>query len=58
MVGLEKVGELELKGRLVRIVLDPQSRDPVRMFLFTEDLIKLFGERLQWCNVFRDGDPK
>jgi len=56
MVGLDKAGELELRGKTVKLVLDPEGSDPVRFFMFAEDVGKLLSGEFGYVNVFREKD--
>lgn len=55
MVGLEKAGEIELRGRVLKVILDPESPNPVRFFVFVADVQKLLAGEFGYVNVFRDG---
>jgi len=56
MAGLQKVGEIEIRGKTAKIVLDSESGDPVRFFCFLEDLQKLLKNEFDYVNVFRERD--
>ena len=53
-VKYDPVGEILIRGRAAKIVLDPTSKDPVRFFCFVEDLEKLLDGKFQYVKVFRD----
>ena len=54
MPGLEKAGEISLRGKTLKIVLDPESNNPVKLFCFAEDVDKLLSEKFQYVNVFHE----
>jgi len=56
-VKYDPVGEISIRGRAAKIVLDPQGNDPVRFFCFAEDLEKLLDGKFSYVKVFRDAAP-
>jgi len=48
------VGEIVIRGKAAKIVLDPNSDAPVRFFCFVEDLAKMLADNSRYVNVFRD----
>ena len=53
----DPVGEISIRGRAAKIVLDGESKDPVRFFCFAEDLEKLLDGKFQYVKIFRDSAP-
>lgn len=52
----DPVGEITIRGKAAKIVLDGESKDPVRFFCFVDDLYKLMREDLQYVRIFRDNE--
>jgi len=50
------VGEIRIRGKAAKIVLDPQGKDPVRFFCFVEDLDKMLSDPSRYVRVYRDND--
>lgn len=48
------VGEIVIRGKAAKIVLDPNSDAPVRFFCFVEDLAKMLADNSRYVNVYRD----
>jgi hypothetical protein len=56
MSRFEKAGELELRGKAVKLILDPQSKDPVRFFMLRVDVEKLLSGEFSYVNVFKEDE--
>ena len=53
----EPIGEIIIRGKVAKIVLDAKSKDPVRFFCFLNDLEKLVDGKFTYAQVFRDSAP-
>jgi len=47
-------GEMEIRGKTVKIVLDPQSKDPVRFFCFLDDVEGMVSRERSYVKIYKD----
>lgn len=52
----DPVGEISIRGKAAKIVLDGESGDPVRFFCFLDDLYKLLRGEHEYVRIFRDNE--
>jgi len=50
------VGEISIRGKAAKIILDVESKDPVKFFSFAEDLKKLVDGEFSYVKIYRDVD--
>lgn len=50
------VGEISIRGKAAKIILDVESKDPVKFFCFAEDLKKLVDGEFSYVKIYRDTD--
>lgn len=50
-----KAGEMELRGKTLKLIMANGDNDPLRFFCMVEDVEKLLSGDYQYVRLFEDG---
>jgi hypothetical protein len=57
MVRLEVAGELQIRGKVVKIRIGDPG-DPVRFFCFLDDVEQLIAKEMKYVRIFKDQEAE